>query len=97
MLYNLSELYHKGLSTPSDDEKRFSEILRKEKGADKLSILAEQKLHFRVDQVIETDPWDRQNFVRLFSGWSKASNGMETFDWDTWYKQALDKYGDGGL
>jgi hypothetical protein len=71
--------------------------LREEKGAVELSELAEQKLHFRVDQVIETDPWDRQNFVRLFSGWWKVTNGVETFDWDTWYKQALDKYGDGGL
>jgi hypothetical protein len=97
LLYNLGELYLKGLSTPSADEKRLSKILREEKGAVELSELAEQKLHFRVDQVIETDPWDRQNFVRLFSGWWKVTNGVETFDWDTWYKQALDKYGDGGL
>jgi len=96
LLYNLGELYHKGLSTPSEDEKRLSKILR-EKGAVELSALAEQKLYFRVDQVIETDPWDRQNFVRLFSGWWKVANGLETFDWDTWYEQALDKYGDGGL
>lgn len=97
LLYNLGELYHKGLSTPSEDEKRLSKILREEKGAVKLSALAEQKLHFRVDQVIETEPWDRQNFVRVFSGWWKVNNGAETFDWDTWYKQAFDKYGDGGL
>lgn len=97
LLYNLSELYHKGLSTPSEDEKRLSKILREEKGAVELSTLAEQKLHFRIDQVIETDPWDRQNFVRLFSGWWKVTKAVETFDWDTWYKHALDKYGDGGL
>ncbi|KAF4634554.1 hypothetical protein G7Y89_g3551 [Cudoniella acicularis] len=90
LLYNLGELYHKGLSTPSEDEKRLSKILREEKGAVGLSVLAEQKLHFRVDQVIETDPWDRQNFMRLFGGWWKVTNGVETFDWDTWYKQALD-------
>lgn len=97
MLYNLGELYHKGLPTPSEDEKRLSKILREEKGAAELSALAEQKLHFRVAQVIGTDPWDRQNFVSLFSGWWKVTNGVETFHWDTWYKQALDKYGDGGL
>lgn len=97
LLYNLGELYHKGLSTPSENEKRLSKILREEKGAVELAILAGQKLHFRVDQVIETDPWDRQNFVRVFSGWWKVANGVETFDWDMWYKQAQDKYGDGGL
>ena len=97
LMYNLSELYHKCLSTPSEDEQRFSRILWEEKGTIELSVLADQKLHFRVDQVIETDPWDRENFVRVFSGWSKATNGLETFDWDTWYKQALAKYGDGGL
>ncbi|RDL39399.1 Uncharacterized protein BP5553_03739 [Venustampulla echinocandica] len=97
LLYNLGELYHEGLSTPSEDERRLSKILREEKRAVELSTLAEQKPNFRVDQVIETDPWDRQNFVRLFSGWWKATNGVETFDWDAWYKQALDKYGDGGL
>jgi NADH:ubiquinone oxidoreductase subunit len=64
----LGELYYKGLSTPSEDKKRLSKILREEKGAVELSASTEQKLHFRVDQVIETDPWDRQNFVRLFSG-----------------------------
>jgi len=97
LLYNLGELYHEGLSTPSEDEKRLSKILREEKGAVELSASAEQKLHFRVDQVIETDPWDRRNFVSLFSGRWKVTNGGETFDWDTWYKQALDKYDDGGL
>ncbi|KFY20696.1 hypothetical protein V491_03508 [Pseudogymnoascus sp. VKM F-3775] len=97
LLYNLGELYHKGLSTPSEDEKRLSKIFREEKEAVRLSRLAEQKLHFRVDQVIEADPWDRQKFVRVFSGWWKSANGMETFDWDRWYKQALEKYGDGGL
>ncbi|KAI1753801.1 hypothetical protein F4782DRAFT_545562 [Xylaria castorea] len=97
LLYNLGELYHKGLSTPSEDEKRLSKILREEKGAAELSALAEKKLHFRVDQVIEADPWERQRFVSLFSGWWKVTNGVETFDWDTWYKKALDMYGDGGL
>jgi hypothetical protein len=92
----LGELYHEGLSTPSEDEKRLSKILREKKEAIELSALTEQKLHFRVDQIIETDPWDWQNFVNLFSGWWKVTNGLETFDW-TWYKQALDKYGDGGL
>ena len=97
LLYNLGELYHEGLSTPSEDEKRLSKILREEKGAVELSASAEQKLHFRVDQVIETDPWDRRNFVSLFSGRWKVTNGVETFHWDTWYKQAFDKYGDGSL
>ncbi|KAI0491206.1 hypothetical protein F4859DRAFT_508994 [Xylaria cf. heliscus] len=54
--YNLGEFYHEGLSTPGEDEKRFSNILREEKGAIELSALAEKKLHFRLDQVIEADP-----------------------------------------
>lgn len=90
-------LYNNSLSTPSEDENRFSKILREEQRAVELSTLAEQKLHFRVNQLIETGPWDRQNFMRLFSGWWKLTNGVESFDWDTWYKQALEKYGDGGL
>ncbi|KAI0536799.1 hypothetical protein GGR58DRAFT_514303 [Xylaria digitata] len=97
LLYNLGELYHKCLPTPSEDEKRLSKILWEEKGAVELSALAEKKLHFRVDQVIEADLWERQRFVSLFCGWWKVANGVETFDWDTWYKKALDMYGDGGL
>lgn len=97
LLYDLGELYGEGLSTPSEEEKRFSKILREEKGAVELSALAEKKLHFRVEQVIEADPWEREQFESLFSGWWKATNGVETFDWDTWYKKALDMYGDGGF
>lgn len=96
-LYDLGELYEQGLSTPSEDEKRLSKILREEKGAVELSALVEKKLHFRVDQIIETDPWEGEMFKSLFGGWWKAAHGVETFDWDTWYKEALDKYGDGGL
>jgi hypothetical protein len=96
-MYNLGGLDDEGLSTPSEDEKRLSKILREEKGVVELSASAEQKLHFRVDQVIETDPWDRQNFEGLFSGWWKVTSVLETFDWDTCYKKALYRYGDGGL
>ena len=49
LMYNLAALFDEGLSTPSEDEKRLSKILREEKGAVELSVLAEQKLHFRVD------------------------------------------------
>ncbi|KAI1816552.1 kinase-like domain-containing protein [Poronia punctata] len=97
MLYNLGEIFDEGLSTPSEDEKRLSKILREEEGAAELSTLAENKLHFRVDQVIEADPWNRENFVAVFSGWWKAAHGVEVFDWETWYKKALEMYGDGGL
>ncbi|KAK5633574.1 hypothetical protein RRF57_009288 [Xylaria bambusicola] len=97
LMYDLGEIYNEGLSTPSEDEKRFSKILREEKETAELSALAEKKMHFRVDQVIETDPWDRETFESIFSGWWKATNGVETFDWDTWYKKALSIYGDGGL
>ncbi|TRX96856.1 hypothetical protein FHL15_002162 [Xylaria flabelliformis] len=97
LLYNIGELYGEGLSTPSEDEKRLSKILREEKGAVELSALAEKKLHFRVEQVIEADPWGREQFESLFSGWWKVTNGVETFDWATWYKKALDMYGDGGF
>ncbi|KAI8626977.1 hypothetical protein F5Y19DRAFT_184489 [Xylariaceae sp. FL1651] len=68
LLYGIAELYDKGLSTPSGDEKLFSKILWEEKGAAEISALAEKKLHYRVDQVIEADPCERENFVSLFSG-----------------------------
>ncbi|KAI0543866.1 hypothetical protein F4679DRAFT_577314 [Xylaria curta] len=97
LLYDLGELYGEGLSTASEDEKRLSKILREEKGAVELSALAEKKLHFRVEQVIEADPWGREQFESLFGGWWKVANGVQTFDWDTWYKKALDMYGDGGF
>jgi len=97
LLYDLDELYHKGLSTPSEDEKRLSKFLREERGSIELFEMAEQKLHFRVEQVIEADPGDRINFERVFSGWWKISQRVEVFDWDSWYKQALEKYGDGGF
>ncbi|CAI6092104.1 unnamed protein product [Clonostachys chloroleuca] len=51
LLYNLGELYHEGLSTPSEDEKRLAEILQEETKSHELSALVAQKLHFRVDQV----------------------------------------------
>ncbi|KAG6065928.1 hypothetical protein E4U32_006765 [Claviceps aff. humidiphila group G2b] len=86
LLYNLGELYHEGLSTPSEDEKRLAKILQEE-----------MKSHFRVEQVIETDGEDGKNFTRVFSGWWKAATGEQAFDWDIWYRNALDKYGDGGF
>ncbi|KAH9904425.1 hypothetical protein F4778DRAFT_732416 [Xylariomycetidae sp. FL2044] len=97
LLYDLGEFYDDGLSTPSGEEKLFAKILRDEKGAIDLAALAEQKLHFRVDQVIEADPWRRDNFDSVFSGWWRAAHGVDKFDWDTWYKKALDRYGDGGF
>ncbi|KAG5801501.1 hypothetical protein H9Q74_000384 [Fusarium xylarioides] len=97
LLYNLGELYHEGLSTPSEDEKRLAKILQEETKSDELSALVAQKLHFRVDQVIETNPEDGENFTRVFSGWWKAATGEQAFDWDMWYRNALDKYGDGGF
>jgi hypothetical protein len=96
MLYNLDELYNQGLSTPSEDEKRFSKALQK-KGLQELSALSDKKLHFRVDQVIETDPENLQIFTSVFCGWWKVMNGGEEFDWNTWHRQALEKYGDGGF
>jgi hypothetical protein len=75
-VYYLGDLYRKGLSTPREDEKRLSKILREEKGVGELSTLAEQKLHFRVNQAIESDPWGREIFVGVFSGWWKVSNGL---------------------
>ncbi|KAF4996594.1 hypothetical protein FDECE_12363 [Fusarium decemcellulare] len=97
LLYNLGELYHEGLSTPSEDEKRLAKILQEETKSDELSALVAQKLHFRVDQVIETNPEDGKNFTRVFSGWWKAATGEQAFNWDMWYRNALDKYGDGGF
>lgn len=97
LMYNLGELYHQGLSTPSEDEKRFAEILQEETKSHELSALAAQKLHFRVEQVVETNPEDGKNFARVFSGWWKAATGEQAFDWDTWRREALEKYGDGGF
>ncbi|KAK2751868.1 hypothetical protein FQN54_008540 [Arachnomyces sp. PD_36] len=93
-MYDLSELYDEGLSTPSADEKRFAAALR-EKGGDELAGLAAQKRFFRLDQCIETDPFNREDFLLLFAGWWKDVKGVETFDWDAWRKDALEKYGDG--
>lgn len=97
LMYNLGELYHQGLSTPSEDEKRFAKILQEETKSHELSALAEQKLHFRVEQVVETSPEDGVDFARVFSGWWKAATGEQAFDWDTWHREALEKYGDGGF
>lgn len=97
LLYDLGELYHQSLSTPSEDEERFAKILRDETKSDDLSALVAQKLHFRVDQVIETSPEDGKNFVRVFSGWWKAATGEKEFDWNVWHGNALEKYGDGGF
>ncbi|KAI1174119.1 hypothetical protein F4777DRAFT_555322 [Nemania sp. FL0916] len=99
LLYDLGELYHEGLSTPSEDEKRLATILREETEtkSDELSAWVAQKLHFRVDQVIETNPEAGENFTRVFGGWWKAAMGEQAFDWDVWYRNALEKYGDGGF
>jgi hypothetical protein len=96
VMYDLGELYDQEISTPSQDEKRFSQILR-EKGEIVLAGFAEVKLGFRVDQVIETDPEDKISFRSLFAGWWKIAYGTERFDWDEWYKEALKKYRDGGF
>lgn len=96
LLYNLGELNHQGLSTPSKDEKQLSRILQ-QKGQVKLAALAEQKLHFRVELVLEADPLALERFKRMFSGWWKVAYGMGVFDWDEWYKEAREKYGDGSL
>ncbi|KAI1864460.1 uncharacterized protein JN550_009017 [Neoarthrinium moseri] len=97
LLYDLGELYDKGLSTPSEGEERFARILQEENESYQLSALVAQKLHFRVDQVIETNPEDREHFIRVFGGWWKAATGEQVFDWDMWYREALEKYGDGGF
>ena len=96
MMHNLGELYGQGLSTPSEDENTFARILREETKSLELAALAEQKLHFRVDQVIETDTEGR-DFASVFGGWWKAATGNKAFDWDTWRGEALEKYGDGGF
>ncbi|KAI1173639.1 hypothetical protein F4777DRAFT_589714 [Nemania sp. FL0916] len=95
LMYDLGELYDQQLSTPSEDEKRLSKILREEKGAAELSKLAENKLHFRVEQIIKTEFWRGRNLVDLLRGWWKATQGGATFE--PWYPKAFDLYGDGGL
>lgn len=93
LIYDLGELYN-GLSTPSEDEARFAKIIREEKGEEDLARMVAQKLHFRVDLLLETDP-SNDDFRGLFGGWWKLANCVETFDWDSWRKEALELYGDG--
>lgn len=88
LMYNLGQLYNEGLSTPCDDEKRLVNILQGEKGAVDLAKLAAKKLHFRVEQILEADSYDREGLVGRFTGWWKLISGVETFDWDTWCQQA---------
>ncbi|KKF96873.1 hypothetical protein CFO_g758 [Ceratocystis platani] len=64
LLYDLGELYHEGLSTPSEDEKHLAKILQEETKSDELSALVVQKQHFGVDQVIETNAEDGENLTR---------------------------------
>ena len=93
-MYDLGALYGEELSTPSKDEQRFGNILQ-EKGRNDLADLALQKLCFRVDECIATDPFNEQDFISLFAGWWKAAKGVDTFDWGAWRREALEKYGDG--
>ncbi|KAL2889320.1 Protein kinase-like (PK-like) [Ceratocystis lukuohia] len=64
LLYDLGELYHEGLSTPSEDEKHLAKILQEETKSDELSALVVQKQHFGVDQVVETNAEDGENLTR---------------------------------
>lgn len=91
-MYDLTELYDKGLSTPSIEEERFGKILR-EKGRDELAELAVQKKYFRLDQCVGSDPSFQEQFKQLFAGWWKGVKGVEEFDWEAWRKDALEKYG----
>jgi hypothetical protein len=97
LMYDLGELYDQGLSTPSKDENRFCDILLNTYKPEGLLKLAVQKLHFRVDQIIDTEPWDSPTFIDVVGGWWKATKGIDVFGWDTWYKEALEKYGDGSI
>jgi hypothetical protein len=55
LMYDLGELYG-GSSYPSKDESRFGSILREEKDDMDLAAIAEQKLHFRIESLLDTDP-----------------------------------------
>ncbi|KAI9835817.1 MAG: hypothetical protein M1837_003589 [Sclerophora amabilis] len=96
LMYDLGELYNECLSTPSSDEQRFARILREGKERDDLAACAVRKVHFRLEQCIETDPHD-PNFASIFEGWWRLAKSVETFEWDAWWKDAVDRYGDGGL
>ena len=95
LLFDIGDVYQKGLSTPSLEEAKFADIL-KEKGHEDLAKLASQKLGFRLEQCIIEDPCSRQ-FIPLFSGWWKLVNPSEEFDFAPWRAAALKKYGHGGL
>lgn len=93
-MYDLTELYDEGLSTPSVEEARFGKVLR-EKGEDELAGFAVQKMFFRLDQCVDTDPLVRDQFEELFAGWWMGVKGVGGFDWEDWRKDSLGKYGDG--
>ncbi|KAI9875352.1 MAG: hypothetical protein M1830_008587 [Pleopsidium flavum] len=96
LMYNLGEFYQEGLSTPSKDERRFARILREEKGRDDLARLTAQKMIFRFEQCIETDPHEWETFLQLFTGWWKAVTKIPAFDWDSWRMEALESFAQGG-
>jgi len=96
LMNDLNLQMKEGLSVPSDDELRFSRILRDSNGRDDLAVLAAQKLVLAFEQCIETEP-HHWTFVPTFAAWWRAITGTDSFDWDTWRKEALEKYGDGGM
>ncbi|KAI9675960.1 MAG: hypothetical protein M1829_003198 [Trizodia sp. TS-e1964] len=95
LLFDLVEVYQRGLSTPSLEEAKFAGIL-KENGHEGLAKLASQKLGFRLEQCIMEDPYS-PHFIPLFSGWWKIVQSPKEFEFESWRAAAFKKYGDGGL
>ena len=96
LVNDLGLLLKEGQLVLSEDELRFTRILREWNKRDDLASLAAQKLFLGFQECIKTDS-SHWVFVQTFSVWWKAVTGTETFDWNTWRIEALDKYGDGGM
>ncbi|KAI9055645.1 hypothetical protein LZ554_000589 [Drepanopeziza brunnea f. sp. 'monogermtubi'] len=91
LMYDVCQLYYEGLSAPSEDEIRFMRELEAH-GASILAEYAVQKLHFRLEMILETDKNNRDRFVDIFGGWWKLTKGKEVFEWDTGYEEAKREY-----
>ena len=89
LMFNPGHIVEKGLLTPSEEESRFCRILSEEKGRGDLSALTAQKLHFGFEQCTDIVPSDCF-FVETVGSWWKAMTGTETFDWESWRKEALE-------
>ena len=68
LMHDLNLLLKEGLSVLTDDELRFSRILRERNRRNDLAVLAAQVLNFGFEQCIETNP-HHWSFMQTFAAW----------------------------